>query len=55
VAEIDRVAPEAVATYVALARRTAIRALAAGRLRAADAEPLLEALGGRPTQDWSGG
>ena len=55
VAAIDEVAPEAVAAYVALARRTATRALASGRLRAADAEPLLDALGGRPSQDWNGG
>jgi predicted short-subunit dehydrogenase-like oxidoreductase (DUF2520 family) len=48
VAEIDRVAPEAVAAYVALARRTAARALAAGRLRATDAEPLLDVLAERP-------
>jgi predicted short-subunit dehydrogenase-like oxidoreductase (DUF2520 family) len=47
VAEIDRVAPETVAAYVALARRTAARALAAGRLRATDAEPLLDALADR--------
>jgi len=44
VEEIARVAPEAAGTYVALARRTAARALAAGRLRATDAEPLLDAL-----------
>ena len=48
VAEIDRVAPEMVAAYVALARRTAARALAAGRLRATDAEPLLDVLADRP-------
>ena len=48
VAEIDRVAPEVVAAYVALARRTAARALAAGRLRATDAEPLLDVLADRP-------
>jgi predicted short-subunit dehydrogenase-like oxidoreductase (DUF2520 family) len=54
VAAIEAVAPEAVAAYVALARRTATRALASGRLRAADAEPLLDALGGRPSQDWGG-
>jgi predicted short-subunit dehydrogenase-like oxidoreductase (DUF2520 family) len=47
VAEIHRVAPETVAAYVALARRTAARALAAGRLRATDAEPLLDALADR--------
>jgi predicted short-subunit dehydrogenase-like oxidoreductase (DUF2520 family) len=54
VAAIDEVAPDAVAAYVALARRTATRALASGRLRAADAEPLLDALGARPNQDWNG-
>jgi hypothetical protein len=30
--------------YVALARRTAERALASGRLKPSDAEPLLDAL-----------
>ena len=54
VAAIEGIAPETVAAYVALARRTATRALASGRLRAADAEPLLDALGGRPSQDWNG-
>ncbi|HSI92695.1 MAG TPA: DUF2520 domain-containing protein [Jiangellaceae bacterium] len=44
VEEIGRVAPEVVAAYVALARRTAARALASGRLKATDAEPLLDAL-----------
>lgn len=44
VGEIGRAAPEAVATYVQLARRTAARALASGRLKATDAEPLLDAL-----------
>jgi predicted short-subunit dehydrogenase-like oxidoreductase (DUF2520 family) len=38
----------AVAAYVALARLTADRALAAGLLRPADAERLLDVLGGRP-------
>jgi predicted short-subunit dehydrogenase-like oxidoreductase (DUF2520 family) len=38
----------AVAAYVALARLTADRALAAGILRPADAERLLDVLGGRP-------
>lgn len=42
--EIGRVAPEMVAAYVHLARRTAARALASGRLKATDAEPLLDAL-----------
>jgi predicted short-subunit dehydrogenase-like oxidoreductase (DUF2520 family) len=41
---IGQAAPEAVATYVALARRTASRALAAGQLKATDAEPLLDVL-----------
>jgi predicted short-subunit dehydrogenase-like oxidoreductase (DUF2520 family) len=54
VAAIETVAPEAVAAYVALARRTATRALASGRLLAADAEPLLDALGGRSSQDQDG-
>lgn len=44
VGEIGRAAPEAVATYIQLARRTAARALASGRLKATDAEPLLDAL-----------
>lgn len=38
------VAPESVPPYRALARRTADRAIAAGRLRAVDAEPLLDVL-----------
>jgi predicted short-subunit dehydrogenase-like oxidoreductase (DUF2520 family) len=38
----------AVAAYVAMARLTADRALAAGILRPADAERLLDVLGGRP-------
>jgi hypothetical protein len=37
-----------VAAYVALARLTADRALAAGILKPADAERLLGVLGGRP-------
>ncbi|MEJ3742159.1 Rossmann-like and DUF2520 domain-containing protein [Actinomycetes bacterium KLBMP 9797] len=41
------VAPESVPSYVALARRTADRAIAAGRLRPVDAEPLLDALANR--------
>jgi predicted short-subunit dehydrogenase-like oxidoreductase (DUF2520 family) len=44
VAEIERAAPEAVAAYVQLARRTAARALASGQLKATDAEALLDAL-----------
>lgn len=41
-------APESVPAYVALARLTADRALAAGRLEAADAEALLDVLAARP-------
>jgi hypothetical protein len=37
-----------VAAYVAMARLTADRALAAGILSPADAERLLDVLGGRP-------
>jgi predicted short-subunit dehydrogenase-like oxidoreductase (DUF2520 family) len=40
-------APESVPAYRALARRTADRAIAAGRLRATDAEPLLDVLADR--------
>ncbi len=39
-------APESVPPYLALARRTADRAIAAGRLRPADAESLLDVLSG---------
>lgn len=42
--ELDRLAPEVRRTYVALARATALRALDAGRLPAAAAEPLLDVL-----------
>jgi predicted short-subunit dehydrogenase-like oxidoreductase (DUF2520 family) len=41
---LDAVAPESVPPYLALARRTADRAIAAGRLRPHDAEPLLDVL-----------
>lgn len=44
VTEIGRVSPEARAAYIALARLTADRALAAGRLTAGQAEALLGAL-----------
>ncbi|HEX6196828.1 MAG TPA: DUF2520 domain-containing protein [Jiangellaceae bacterium] len=44
VAEIERAAPEALAAYVQLARRTATRALESGQLKATDAEALLDAL-----------
>jgi predicted short-subunit dehydrogenase-like oxidoreductase (DUF2520 family) len=40
--------PAAVAAYIAMARLTADRALAAGLLRSADAERLFDVLGGRP-------
>lgn len=43
--ELRRVAPDSVPAYVALARRTADRAIAMGRLRPVDAEPLLGVLG----------
>jgi predicted short-subunit dehydrogenase-like oxidoreductase (DUF2520 family) len=43
------VAPESVPSYRALARRTTDRAIAAGRLRAVDAEPLLDVLADRET------
>jgi predicted short-subunit dehydrogenase-like oxidoreductase (DUF2520 family) len=39
-------APESVPAYLVLARRTADRAIAAGRLRTSDAEPLLDVLAG---------
>ncbi len=41
-------APAAVAAYIAMARLTADRALAAGLLKPADAERLLDVLSGRP-------
>jgi predicted short-subunit dehydrogenase-like oxidoreductase (DUF2520 family) len=43
--ELDRLAPDIRATYVALARATALRALDSGRLSPAVAEPLLGVLG----------
>ena len=46
--EITAAMPEAVSTYVALARRTAGRALAAGRLKANDAEALIDVLAEPP-------
>lgn len=42
-------APGSVASYVAMARRTAQRALAAGRLRKHEAAPMLDLLAERPT------
>ncbi|GAA1619724.1 Rossmann-like and DUF2520 domain-containing protein [Catellatospora bangladeshensis] len=44
VRELERTAPDSLPAYVALARRTADRAIATGRLRATDAEPLLGVL-----------
>lgn len=46
--EISAAMPEAVSIYVALARRTAGRALAAGRLKASDAEALIDVLAEPP-------
>lgn len=43
--QLARVAPESVPGYLAMARRTADRAIAAGRIRPADAGPLLDVLG----------
>jgi predicted short-subunit dehydrogenase-like oxidoreductase (DUF2520 family) len=43
-AQLNQQTPDIRPTYVALARATAERALASGRLRAADAEPLLDIL-----------
>ncbi|GII26262.1 Rossmann-like and DUF2520 domain-containing protein [Planosporangium mesophilum] len=45
-ATLGETAPESVPAYLVLARRTADRAIAAGRLRARDAEPLLDVLVG---------
>lgn len=48
VAELAKVSPEALGAYVAMARLTADRALAAGLLSPDQAEPLLDVLAGRP-------
>ncbi len=48
-AVLARVAPDSAPAYLALARRTADRAIASGRLRAMDAEPLLGVLAGDPS------
>jgi len=45
--ELSDETPDVLPTYLALARATAERALASGRLRAAEAEPLLEILAER--------
>lgn len=47
--ELRRVSPGSVPAYLALARRTADRAIAAGRLRPVDAEPLLGVLAQQPS------
>jgi predicted short-subunit dehydrogenase-like oxidoreductase (DUF2520 family) len=49
-AVLGAAAPESVPPYLALARRTADRAIAAGRLRPADAEPLLDVLARNPLE-----
>jgi predicted short-subunit dehydrogenase-like oxidoreductase (DUF2520 family) len=46
VAVLTETAPEAAPAYLALARRTAARALAAGRLSPAEADALLDAIAG---------
>ena len=48
VAALGAASPGALAAYVALARLTADRAMSAGRLSPADAERLLDVLGGQP-------
>jgi predicted short-subunit dehydrogenase-like oxidoreductase (DUF2520 family) len=45
---LGQVAPDSVPAYLALARRTADRAIAVGRLRPTDAEALLDVLAGNP-------
>jgi predicted short-subunit dehydrogenase-like oxidoreductase (DUF2520 family) len=47
---LQQAAPDSVASYMALARRTADRAIAAGRLSPEDAEPLLGVLASRPAE-----
>jgi predicted short-subunit dehydrogenase-like oxidoreductase (DUF2520 family) len=48
-AVLRQVSPDSVPAYLALARRTADRAIAAGRLSPIDAEPLLGVLAGSPS------
>ncbi|HYN30146.1 MAG TPA: DUF2520 domain-containing protein [Dermatophilaceae bacterium] len=43
--ELERISPQVRASYVAMARATAVRAMASGLLAPAAAEPLLDALG----------
>jgi len=50
IAVLRAVAPDSVPAYVALARRTADRAIASRRLRAVDAEPLLDVLASGPAR-----
>ncbi|NYT95966.1 Rossmann-like and DUF2520 domain-containing protein [Salinispora sp. H7-4] len=45
--QLAATAPESVGPYLALARRTADRVIASGRLQPTAAQPVLEALGGR--------
>jgi predicted short-subunit dehydrogenase-like oxidoreductase (DUF2520 family) len=47
---LSATSPESVPSYLALARRTADRAIAAGRLRPLDAEPLLDVLANRNSE-----
>ena len=47
-------APDAVGSYVAMARRTTERALAAGRLKRHEGAPLLDLLGGARDEDTAG-
>ena len=47
-------APDAVASYVAMAKRTTERALAAGRLKRHEGAPLLDLLGGARDEDTAG-
>ncbi len=49
--QLDDQSPDVLATYLALARATAERALASGRLSAETAEPLLDVLARRPEED----
>jgi predicted short-subunit dehydrogenase-like oxidoreductase (DUF2520 family) len=51
VAVLSATAPEAAPAYTALARRTAARALAAGRLTPDEAATLLDALADRVAPD----
>jgi predicted short-subunit dehydrogenase-like oxidoreductase (DUF2520 family) len=54
IAEIGRVAPDSVDSYVALARHSAARAVADGRLRAVDADALLDVLAAAGRRTGSG-